>query len=517
MADRNHPAGRTVEAVQAPASATAKVAVLVSGAVAIAALAGFIPNIKTATGTPAQPVTVNYTVPQKTRGIADLIEAVKPAVVNISVSGKTGGQQAFNGGPQFGPGHNFPFDEFFRHRFGGRGGSQNMPKPDFKAVGSGFIISEDGLVVTNSHVVKNADKVTVTLDDGKQYSAKLRGIDSKTDLALLEIDSSDDFTFVQFGQSDSARVGDQILAIGNPFGLGNTATTGIISARGRDIHSGPFDDFIQIDAPINQGNSGGPLFDMNGRVIGINTAIYSPNGGNVGIGFAIPASQANAVIDQLRSNGRVERGWLGVRIQPLTEELASSLSLDESGGALVVEVTPGSPAERGGLKVGDVIRQFGNQPVQSPKDLSRIVANASPSEKHPVSVWRDGNSRRLTVVTGEMPDAETVASGNSSDSATGKAKIGLALAPLNSATRQQYRVSGEVRNGAVIVNVESGSPAAMTGLQPGDVIVRIGNRRVSTPNEVVEAVKQKSDADQKHVMMLISRGETSRFVTVNLA
>lgn len=473
-------------------------------------------NIKTATGEPTEALRLTSGAHQNNGNIADLIETVKPAVVNISVSGKRDGRMALRG-PQFDFPQGSPFDDFFQHHFGHRNGPGKMPMPEFNAVGSGFVISNDGFVVTNSHVVKNAEKVTVTLDNGKQFKASIEGIDPKTDLALLKIEKAGTYPYVTFGESDKARIGDQIVAIGNPFGLGNTATTGIISARGRDIHSGPFDDFIQIDAPINQGNSGGPLFDMNGKVIGINTAIYSPNGGNVGIGFAIPAAQAKTIVEQLRTRGHVERGWLGIQIQPLTEELADSLDLDEAQGSLIANVTPGSPAKRAGLSIGDVITAFDGQTIKTPKDLTRIVASAKPNRKYTVRIWRDGEAHNLTVVTGLTPDSNQQASIEQKSFESGKAKLGLALAPLNESTRHQYNVGNDVQNGALIVNVASGSPADQNGLQPGDVITRIGNQEINSPDELVEEVKKSTDADQERILLLVSRGANSRFVSLNIA
>ncbi len=492
-----------------------KTVVILSVSLVVVALFGVVSNFNPATGKTSKPLTPDFAVVPKVAGIADLIETVKPAVVSISVLGKTNRLQL--SGQQFGSPHNSPFNDFFQHYFGGSNVAPQRPKPEFKAVGSGFIISSQGFVVTNSHVVKNADVVTITTDDGKQYSAEIKAIDPKTDLALLEINGSNAFPYVEFGNSDRARIGDQILAIGNPFGLGNTATTGIISARGRDIQSGPFDDFIQFDAPINQGNSGGPLFDMNGKVVGINTAIFSPNGGNVGIGFAIPATQANTVVEQLRTNGKVDRGWLGVRIQPLSDELADSLSLSDSAGALVVEVTPGSPAKRAGLEVGDVISEFNRKAIKNPKDLTRIVASSAPDQEYSVLVWREGKEQHLSVVTGETPNSQLNASVPEPILNPNNGKLGLALAPLNPGTRQQFRVNNDIDHGAIIVDVASGSPAEITGLRAGDVIVRIGNQEVFTPQEAVDAVKSISRNNQKHIMVLVTRGNNTRFVAINIA
>ncbi len=365
--------------------------------------------------------------------------------------------------------------------------------------------------------MRNAEKVSIKLDNGKQYSAKVLGTDPKTDLALLKIKSSDSFAYVSFGESNKARVGDQIIAIGNPFGLGNTATTGIISARGRDIHSGPFDDFIQIDAPINQGNSGGPLFDLNGKVVGINTAIYSPNGGNVGIGFAIPSAQAKSIVDQLRNSGHVDRGWLGVQIQPLTDELAESIDLSKAQGALIVSVVPDSPAQRAGLKVGDVITKFNGKTIAKPKDLSRVVATATPNEKYSLEIWRKGKQRKLNVVTDESPQNHQQASITPKSADAERGKLGLALLPLNQQTRQEFNLDNSVQQGAVIADVASGSPAHQTGLIAGDIIVRVGDKDISSPEEVVEAVTQTNPGTGDKVLLLVTRGNSSRFVTLKVA
>ncbi|MGH8553140.1 MAG: PDZ domain-containing protein, partial [Methylococcales bacterium] len=348
------------------------------------------------------------------------------------------------------------------------------------------------------------------------YQALIQGIDSKTDIALLKIQNDGPFPYVGFGESDSARIGDQIVAIGNQFGLGNTATTGIISARGRDIHSGPFDDFIQIDAPINQGNSGGPLFDMQGKVIGINTAIFSPNGGNVGIGFAIPSQLAQNIVEQLQGRGFVERSWLGIQIQPLTKQLAESLDLNQVEGGLVAWVSPNSPAKHAGLEVGDVITSFDAKKIESPKDLARIVASAKPNREYSVGIWRNGENRNLTVVTALIPEPNPQASLNPKSFQHDDFEFGLALAPLTDSRRRKFEVDDEVNEGAVIVKVKSGSPADRAGLQTGDVITRIGNQEVGDPFETA-AEMHKSEVRQETILLLISRKESVRFISAYLS
>ncbi|HUK57843.1 MAG TPA: Do family serine endopeptidase, partial [Stellaceae bacterium] len=340
-----------------------------------------------------------------------LVKEVMPAVVNISVQMKGDGMVSENqeqGQDQAGPGDNgpmqqfppSPFDQFLRRFFQqGPNGVPMMPqgpgRMERMALGSGFIIDPSGYIVTNNHVVENADKVTVVFQDGTKHPAKIIGRDEKTDLALIKIDAPKPLPYVEWGDSNGSHVGDWVLAVGNPFGLGGTVSTGIISARGRDIHEGPYDDFLQIDASINRGNSGGPTFNLQGRVIGINTAIYSPNGGSVGIGFAIPSSLAKPVIEQLKEHGKVERGWLGVQIQEVTPELAKSLGLPKAEGALVADVTAGGPAQKVGIKQGDVILSYDGHDIAKLRDLPLSVAETPVGETAKVEIWRDGKEQNL--------------------------------------------------------------------------------------------------------------------------
>ena len=467
----------------------------------------------------AEPAWTNATL--KARSFADLIEQVRPAVVNISTSGKV----AMMGGAP-GPHFNRPelpfqappgsgLDEFFRRFF-----EQRPPNaegaPDVQALGSGFIIDPTGYVVTNNHVVEGADQITVILNDGTRLAAALKGRDTKTDLALLKVESQKPLPYVEFGDSDDARAGDWVIAIGNPFGLGGTATTGIISARGRDIQSGPFDDYIQIDAPINRGNSGGPLFDTSGRVIGINTAIFSPNGGNVGIGFAIPSKMARSVLDQLRATGKVERGWLGVQIQVVTEDIAKGLGLKETKGALVAAVQPDSPAAKAGVRPGDVIVEYNGEEVTRLKDLPRLVAETKADAKVRIKVWRDGKERALKAVIAAMPSDELVAANDGADSARSAGKIGLSLAALTPEMRQRYRLSANTE-GVLIVGVRPDSPAAKKGLRPGDTIVMVGQIQVSDPKEVVREVEKATADERDAVLFLVQRDNDKQFVAVGLA
>ncbi len=444
---------------------------------------------------------------------ADLVEAVAPAVVNISTTGtERRPEYAFR---EFSLPPGSPFEEFFKRYFDeempGRGGTP--AERETRAVGSGFIVSPDGYVVTNYHVVRNADKISVVIHDGGTYPATLKGVDDKTDLALLKIDAGDSLPYVEFGDSDTVRVGDWVVAIGNPFGLGGTATTGIVSARGRDIQSGPLDDFLQIDAPINQGNSGGPLFDATGKVVGVNTAIYSPNGGNVGIGFAIPASLAKNVVDQLKENGRIDRGWLGVQIQGVTKEIAEGLGMDEARGAVVADVVADSPAARAGLRPGDVILSFNGSPIKQLRDLPRLVADTAQGSSAKLQIWREGGEHKLDVKVGASPEVVDLA--QTAPTAAGeKPKLGLTLGELNGDTRRRYGVA-DGSTGVVVLNVDPDGPAAEAGVRPGDVITMVGTKNVSHPQEVVAAVEHGGKRDT--VVLLVIRDGTRRFVAVKTA
>jgi serine protease Do len=405
-----------------------------------------------------------------------------------------------------------PFDDFFQHFFGVPGMPHNGVQ--MQAQGSGFLIGEDGYVVTNNHVIDGADKIVVAAQDGDEYEATLVGTDSKTDIALLKIDADNRLPSLQFGDSDKARVGDWVLAIGNPFGLGGTATAGIISARGRDIQSGPYDDFLQIDAPINSGNSGGPVFNADGDVIGMNTAIYSPNGGNVGIGFAIPAQQIIEVVDSLQSTGTVRRGWLGVQIQDVGDKMASSFSLDKATGALVGAVVDDSPADKAGLMVGDVILKFGGQEIEDAHALSRIVAAAEPKNRVPVEVWRDGSEKTLHVKLGESAEEASVAS-LSGSAATAEQDLGLHVANLTDEYRSRLGLPDDYP-GVVVMGVAPDSPAAEEGLRRGDVVSRIDAQPVGNVNEAEHALKSAKERSD-HVALLVRRGDVQQFVSLSFS
>ena len=374
------------------------------------------------------------------------------------------------------------------------------------AVGSGFIISADGYAVTNNHVVKDADQVSVTMKDGTEYKAEVIGTDPKTDLALIKIDGEGKkFDYVAFTKGEP-RVGDWVMAVGNPFGLGGTVTTGIVSALGRDIGSGPYDNFMQIDAAINRGNSGGPAFNLEGEVVGINTAIFSPSGGSVGIGFAIPASSAESIIESLKENGKVTRGWLGVQIQPVTDDIAESLGLKDAKGAIVADVTEESPALAAGVKQGDTILKIDGKDVSDSRDLSRRVAGIKPGDAVPLTVVRDGKTMDLEVKIGTMPDEPKMASKDgkedSADKSVSLANLGLKVAPAQDGP------------GVTVTEVEPGSAAAERGLKAGDTILEVAGTEVNAPSDVRTALK---GIDKKKVLMLVKTEDGQRFIALPTA
>jgi len=449
---------------------------------------------------------------------ADLADKVRPAVVSIIVTGKTEvsaqNMPQFQA-PQFPEGS--PFGEFFKHfQFGMPGGGNgNGMQQEFQAAGSGFIITADGYVVTNNHVVDHATEIKVIMNDGTKYEATLKGRDPKTDLALLKIKADKTLPFVKLGDSDHARVGEWVVAVGNPFGLGGSVTAGIISARGRDIQSGPFDDFIQVDAPINKGNSGGPLFDSEGRVIGVNTAIYSPSGGNVGIAFAIPSNLAKQVVADLETNGKVVRGWLGVQIQPITAEIADSLGLKDQHGALVAAVEPDSPAQHGGIKAGDVILSMNGEKLDNFKDLSKQVAATPVGSESTVQVERQGEMRDLKIQIGTMPsDDVKLALANDNPSQNDETpKIGVYLAELTPEARQQFHINKDI-NGVLVAGVQPGSPAAKAGIQPGNVISMVGQEAVKSPEDVISQVKHVASEKKSSVLLMVEHDGIQQFVAV---
>jgi serine protease Do len=479
---------------------------------------------------PAAPQTMTSPVALiQQQSFAPLVKKVLPAVVNISVTQKAGADQMADEQDEGEPSQGFPnspFDEMLRRFFdqqnpGGRGhASPLMPggEPHRIALGSGFIVDPSGYVVTNNHVVGDAAKVQVILQDKTKYTAKIVGRDPKTDLAVLKIKADQPLPYVTFGDSSAAQVGDWVMAVGNPFGLGGTVTTGIISARGRDINEGPYDDFLQIDAPINRGNSGGPTFNLNGQVIGINTAIYSPNGGSVGIGFAVPSNAAKSIVAQLEEHGKINRGWLGVQIQEVTPAIAASLGLHSEHGALVAVVTPDGPAAKAGLKQGDVVLAFDGSRVTELHDLPRLVAAVAPNTPATVAVWRSGREIELQAKLGELPDNNQVASANSGPVEEGSAQataLGMRFAPLTNELRQELHVAKSV-DGAVVTRVESGSAAEDVGLAQGDVVVAINQQPVRTPQEAAARLNEAVHSPKKTVLLLLNRHGVTEYVGMSL-
>lgn len=462
-----------------------------------------------------------------------VVKKVLPAVVNVQVVEK--GQAAQLGEDDQGPdqeGSPFPgspFDDFLKRFFGERGmpgipGGPGAPSPHGEgrrtALGSGFIIDPRGYIVTNNHVIDDAQNVTVVFQDNSKHPAKIVGRDEKTDLALLKVEGKESLPYVSWGNSDDAHIGDWIMAVGNPFGLGGSVTAGIISALGRDIHSGNFDDFIQLDAPINRGNSGGPTFNQDGQVIGINTAIYSPSGGSVGIGFAIPSNMAKTIIAQLEQGGKVTRGWLGVQIQPVTPEIASNLGLDSDQGALVADVTPGSPAAEAGLKQGDVILKYDGKPLSRMRELPLLVAQTAPGKGAELSVWRNHAATNVSVKVGELPANKKVAKneegefGEPGGNETASA-LGMQFSPLNDEMRRRLHVQKSVK-GAVIANVDENSAAADLGIQPGDVIVAINQQPVQSPADAAQKLKQAQQSGSHHLLILLNRHGVNEYLGLSI-
>lgn len=447
---------------------------------------------------------------------ADLAEKLLPSVVNVSTTQMVEGNPGIEM-PQLPPGS--PFEEFFKEFM-----ERNQPKQQRRratSLGSGFIIDTEGHVVTNNHVIQDADQVTVILHDDTRLDAKVIGRDAKTDLAVLKVEPSSKLVPVKFGDSDRIRVGDWVLAIGNPFGFGGTVTAGIISARGRDINAGPYDDFLQTDAPINRGNSGGPMFDLDGEVIGINTAIFSPSGGSIGIGFAIPSSGAQPVIEQLIAHGEVRRGWLGVRIQTVTDEIADALGLKKAEGALVASVIPDGPAAKGKLKDGDVILEFDGKPVPEMRRLPRIVADTEVGQTVPVKVWRNGKELTLKVKVGELEESdekEAATASSEPDSSTSSQAVkalGLSVAAIDDEVRQRFGLDEEAR-GVVVTSVDADGPAADQGIRVGDRIIEAAQEAVSSPAQLEAKVKATQREGRKAVLLLVEGEGGMHYVAIKL-
>lgn len=442
---------------------------------------------------------------------ADLVERVSPAVVTVTVEEKANVQQAFNPAdlPE-------PFRHFF-DQFGAPGQQRQIPRKAV-AMGSGFIIDKSGYIVTNNHVVDGATKITVKLPDGREFKAKLIGTDPATDIALIKIKSPKALPIVEFGDDRQARVGDWVIAVGNPFGLSNTVTAGIISSIGRNVGNGAYTDYIQIDAPINRGNSGGPTFNIQGKVIGMNTMIYSPSGGSVGIGFAIPASTIHDVIDQLKAHGKVARGYLGVLIQSITPEIASSLGNKDMKGAIVASVVPNSPAAKSGLKAGDVVLAVNGKDVEDSRDLTRRVAALQAGAHAKFSIVRNGDTKTVDVKIGQRKEDQVAAnsSGPHGSSAHDTAKaMGLGLAAVTPDIRRQYNLDDDV-TGVLITHVDSNSDAAEKGLRPGNVVVSVGNVPVRNPQDLSEKVEAARKEGRKSVLMLVVDANGQHFVAVKI-
>jgi serine protease Do len=452
---------------------------------------------------------------------APLIKEVIPAVVNVSAIQRASKAAAVNGDitDDASAVRDRPSLDDLLRKFLDQQNRKDLPTRPGLALGSGFVIDPSGYIVTDDHVLDNVDTVTVTFRDGMQLPARIIGRDPLTDLALLKIDAPHPLPYVRWGDSDAARVGDWVLAIGNPFGLDDTVSSGIISARGRDIHSGPYDDFLQIDASINRGNSGGPTFDLDGRVIGINSAIYSPNGGSVGIGFAIPANLARPVVEQLRQHGKVERGWLGVQIQQVTPSIADGFGLAKPKGALIAGISPGSPAARAGFAEGDVILSVNGQDVSTMRDLPLIVAEMPIGAAADVVVWRQSKELRLQPIIGRMPETEQIAD-LEQDQAVPPQKpadiaSGLKLTALTGQMRHRLRVPGNV-NGVVVTAISDDSVLAGLDLLPGDVIETIGQRPVTSPGDVVAQLRAAAANGRVNLLVLINRHGTNRYLALSL-
>lgn len=450
-------------------------------------------------------------------GFADVVETVKPSVISVRIKV---GEPAADGKPgesPFPPGS--PMERFFRyfgtpdgHPPGMRPGPGLRPGPrgpnHVSGQGSGFFISADGYAVTNNHVVDGAERVEIVTDDGKTYTAKVIGTDQRTDLALIKVEGGDNFPYATLADT-LPRIGDWVLAVGNPFGLGGTVTAGIVSARGRDIGAGPYDDFLQIDAPVNKGNSGGPAFNAEGQVIGVNTAIYSPSGGNVGIAFAIPASTVKSVVEQLKTSGSVARGWIGVQIQPVTNEIAESLGMKKAQGALIAEAQSDGPAVKAGIEAGDVIAKVDGEEIRDARHLARVIGTKSPGTKVEIGVIRKGAEKNVSLTLGKLPGTLQTATPAVPKDEPGAPMpdLGLTLAPAST-------VAGAGGKGVVVTNVEANSAAAERGLKAGDVLLEVGGKNVTTPGEVKDAIGAARGDGKSSVLVRVKSGESTRFVAM---
>jgi len=456
--------------------------------------------------------------------VADLAEGLLGAVVNISTSQNAKGAEGPNAVPMPELPEGSPFQDFFDEFFKDRGGNGGVGPQRVQSLGSGFVVdAEKGIVITNNHVIADADEIEVNFSDGSTLQAELVGTDTKTDIAVLKIDPSlKKLTAVKFGDSNNMRIGDWVMAIGNPFGLGGTVTVGIISARNRDINSGPYDDFIQTDAAINRGNSGGPLFNMQGEVVGINTAIISPSGGSIGIGFSIPSELAIGVISQLTEFGETRRGWLGVRIQPVTDDIAETLDMKIAKGALVAGVIKGGPVDNGTILPGDVIIKFDGKDVDEMRDLPRVVAESPVGKAVDVVIVRKGVEQTVKVTLGRLEDGEKLAENaegqpeEEGEAVASATVLGMTIGELNDETRTKFGVGADV-SGVVVTEVMPDSAAAERGILAGEVITEIAQESVSSPKDVMDRIAALKDQGRKNaLLMLASKTGELRFVTIRM-
>lgn len=490
-------------------------AVLAAGVAGLAFSGGVMTNVAPSFAEPVQ-----VAPPNQTPGFADVVERVSPAVVSVRVRERAQqtsdrGSSNLQGSPFENLPEGHPLRRFFE--FGtpgapnapGQRGPRRAPREGM-AQGSGFFISEDGYVVTNNHVVEGGTSYTIATSDGEEYEAKLIGTDPRTDLALLKVDSPDTtFTYVGWADDSQVRVGDWVVAVGNPFGLGGSVTSGIVSARGRDIGAGPYDDFLQIDAAVNRGNSGGPAFNLAGQVIGINTAIYSPSGGSVGIGFAIPASTAQSVIQSLRDNGNVQRGWLGVQIAPVTRDIAEALGLANTNGAIVTLPDTDTPATRAGIQTGDVITAVNGETVSSPRELARKVAEFQPDTVIDVTLWRNNAASDVKVTLGNLASLDESSGGTSGGNV-----------PVNPSSLQGYGLTltpSDDGEGVVVTDVDPDSEAATRGVSTGDTIVAVNGTAVKSQRDVEAAIKGAADSGRRAALFQLRNGDQNRFVALPIA
>jgi serine protease Do len=445
-------------------------------------------------------------------GFADIVQNVKPAVFSVRVKLRGENRSVSsndNNGNQLPFPKGSPFERFFRD-FGFRNSPNGRGLQRFTlAQGSGFFISPDGYGVTNNHVVNNAHSVEIATDDGKTYTAKVVGTDPKTDVALIKVDGRADFPYVKFADNDP-RVGDWVLAVGNPYGLGGTVTAGIISARGRDIGNGPYDDFLQIDAPVNKGNSGGPAFDESGKVVGVTTAIYSPSGGSVGIAFAIPAETVKSVVAQLKESGSVTRGWIGVQIQTVTKDIADSLGLKKTEGALVAEPQADGPAAKAGILSGDLIQSVNDQEVKDARDLARKIASIKPGGTAKLGILRHGSQMTVSLTVTKMPNENVAQTESKGGKSEGAAPLGLTIAPADS-------VEGKGSRGVVVTDVNPDGPAAENGIRRGDVILDVSGKAVNTPSDMRQAVADAQSGGKRTILMRVKSGNSTHFVAIPTA